>query len=331
MSLHPVIGWWVLGAFVVALAALAVGWQRRGSSAPARRWWIAGGLALAAAAADPQVGHTTVARLTTDTDVLFVVDTTGSMGALDYAGGRPRLDGVRADIADLVGRYAGARFGVITFDSVATQAVPFTRDAGAVAALLDVLEQEPTRFARGSRLDLPVLAIRNATARAGAAPGHRRLVLFVFTDGEQTAAAVGTPYRSLRGLTDGGAVLGYGTAAGAPMHDNPSGDLTPSTALIIDPATARPAVSHADQTAVQRMATDAGLVAVWRTAPGSLDAVAGQVDRQVRAGRGTSTTGRPVGWMLMAVVLVAGAVLAGGTVGGLIDAARLARAGRRSR
>ena len=52
-------------------------------------------------------------------DVLFVVDTTGSMAALDYDGDSPRLDGVRADIVELAAEFPGAHFSLIRFDSQA--------------------------------------------------------------------------------------------------------------------------------------------------------------------------------------------------------------------
>ena len=61
--------------------------------------WSAMGLLLVVVAADPAIGGGQAAVKRSDANVLFVVDTTGSMAAQDYDGGEPRLAGVRHDIA----------------------------------------------------------------------------------------------------------------------------------------------------------------------------------------------------------------------------------------
>ena len=54
-------------------------------------------------------------------EVYVVVDTTSSMAAEDWADGRPRLDGVKADLEALVDGLEGAQFSLVTFDAVAVQ------------------------------------------------------------------------------------------------------------------------------------------------------------------------------------------------------------------
>ncbi|MDN5822349.1 MAG: VWA domain-containing protein, partial [Brachybacterium sp.] len=83
-------------------------------------------------------------------NVFFVVDRTGSMNAEDYADDQPRLDGVRADMTQIMGMTEGARYSIIAFDSTATKQLPLTTDAGAAKAWIDTLTTEPTAYSQGS-------------------------------------------------------------------------------------------------------------------------------------------------------------------------------------
>ena len=67
----------------------------------------------------PGIPGGTSQTLATDTDVVIVVDTTASIVAEDWAGDRPRIDGVRADVQAIVDEYPGARFALISFDAAA--------------------------------------------------------------------------------------------------------------------------------------------------------------------------------------------------------------------
>ena len=86
-------------------------------------------------------------------NVFFVVDRTGSMNAEDYAGDRPRLEGVRADMTRVMEMTEGARYSILAFDSTATRQLPLTTDAGAAAAWIDTLTTEPTAYSTGSNVD----------------------------------------------------------------------------------------------------------------------------------------------------------------------------------
>ena len=89
-------------------------------------------------------------------NVFFVVDRTGSMNAEDYAGEQPRLDGVKADMEQVMGMTEGARYSIIAFDSTATKQLPLTTDAGAARAWIDTLTTEPTAYSKGSNVDRPL-------------------------------------------------------------------------------------------------------------------------------------------------------------------------------
>ena len=99
-------------------------------------------------------------------NVFFVVDRTGSMNAEDYAGDQPRLDGVKADMARVMGMTEGSRYSIIAFDSTATQQLPLTTDAGAATSWIDTVTTEPTAYSKGSNVDRPLQSLMSALSDA---------------------------------------------------------------------------------------------------------------------------------------------------------------------
>lgn len=150
-------------------------------------------------------------------NVFFVVDRTGSMNAEDYAGERPRLAGVKADMARIMGMTEGARFAIIAFDSTATQQLPLTTDAGAARAWIDTLTTEPTAYSQGSNVDRALTPLLVEVAEAQREDPDSSVLVYFLSDGENTDDRESATFSQLAGYVDGGAVLGYGTAAGGPM------------------------------------------------------------------------------------------------------------------
>ncbi|MGX5717626.1 vWA domain-containing protein [Arthrobacter sp. MAHUQ-56] len=177
-------------------------------------------LLVLVAALRPGLPGGTAQAASTDLNVFFVVDTTTSMVAEDYGAGAPRLDGVRKDIMDIAKELPGARFSVITFDTTAHVRMPLSTDTLALQTITDVLEPQVTAYAKGSSVTAArqVLAERLAAAR-DSQPGRPRLVYYL-GDGEQTSGKEPEALNPGGGLVDGGAVLGYGTAAGGRMKVN---------------------------------------------------------------------------------------------------------------
>lgn len=233
-------------------------------------------------------------------EVYVAVDLTGSMAAEDYDGNKPRLDGVRADLRQLVAELPGARFSVVSYSSTATRQLPLTTDGRAVVAWGDTARQELTAYSSGSAIDRPVKSLEKILKTAAEANPHAERLLFVLTDGEsstRTQAEGDTKnaraFGALKPYISGGAVLGYGTASGANMREYDGTSATGAGsdgAFIIDKATGRPAVSKLDAKALQTAASALDVPYLHRTAPGPLDLVidgaqltdlVSQVDRQV--------------------------------------------------
>ena len=202
--------------------------------------------------------------LATDTDVVLVVDTTASIVAEDWDGGRPRLDGVREDVQAIVEEYPGARFALITFDASAELRMPLTTDTTALMSSMEVLRPEVTSQSRGSSVGIAnQLLAETLEAAADRSPDRSRMV-FYFGDGEQTATTSPESFRTSEKYADSGMVFGYGTAEGGPMRLT-TGSVGSSAGEYIE-YQGEPAKSVIDEQTLQTLAGELGVEYQQRTA-----------------------------------------------------------------
>ena len=262
--------------------------------------WLAAVVLVTAIALDPATtGGASDARRTA-ANVLFVVDSTSSMAAVDYDGSSQRLAGVRADILEVAAAFPGARFALVRFDSQARMELPWTTDLAALETAVSVIRQERAVYSRGSALDLANPVMDQMLPGPGlAGSGEAHAVVFYFSDGEQrtlpvsdrptidTATGIiigeddGTEepvaFADLAPQIDGGAVLGYGTAAGAPMVEFHGSDelfTSRATPYVTDYTTNTPAISRLDEGNLRDIASELELPYVHRTEPGGLAGLA---------------------------------------------------------
>jgi Ca-activated chloride channel family protein len=220
--------WYLFAGAIVLLAAavvVLVG-TRKDAHVSARtrrkRWRHLGvALALVAIAVRPTIGNVSTTTYTSGADVVLMIDRTASMGAVDYDGGKPRMDGVRADVTSLVRSLEGSRFAVIVFDNNARVALPFTTDGTAVVSLVDSLDWRTSEYGNGSDITQGLGTAQKLLARSQAADPDLSRYLFYFGDGEQTRRAAPQSFEPLRPYLAGSEVYGYGTAEGAPMLTAP--------------------------------------------------------------------------------------------------------------
>ncbi len=267
--------------------------------------WSAMGVFLVIVAADPALGAGNAAVKRSDANVLFVVDTTGSMAAQDYNAGESRLAGVRHDIAALADEFRGAHFSLVTFNSKTRVIVPWTTDRGALDSATQLLRQEWTLYAQGTRLDEPLPTMRDVLPRAGPSQGYD--VIFFMSDGEQTEQPAPQSFEPVGDIVAGGAVLGYGTAEGARMHVYIGHDENPEE-YIADDETGSDAVSRIDEANLVKIADELGVGYVHRTVPDDVGDIAGAAaDRAGAIYAGERDTLRRLYWLpafgLIALVL----------------------------
>ena len=154
-----------------------------------------------------------------DIDVLFVVDNTMSMNAIDVNDGT-RLQATINDCKYIIDQMPGANYAIITFNNYSQIKVPFTFDAQIAINVLNNLQIVDPSYATGSTLMLPYDDMRLLLTSSKSKYMHHRVVFFI-SDGELTnkdkLSLNIDKYKELRDLVDDGAILGYGTQDGAKM------------------------------------------------------------------------------------------------------------------
>lgn len=196
-------------------------------------------------------------------NVFFVVDRTGSMNAEDYAGEQPRLEGVKADMEQIMGFTEGARYSIIAFDSTATQQLPLTTDAGAARAWIDTLTTEPTAYSTGSNVDRALTPLLVEISEARSEDPDSSVLVYFLSDGENTDEQESESFSQVAGFVDGGAVLGYGTPEGGPMKAEGG----PDHGEYITGPDGQQGISSIDEQQLQTIAGEIGVRYLHRTDP----------------------------------------------------------------
>jgi Ca-activated chloride channel homolog len=270
MILQPVIPEVLVLVLVVGGVGLAV-WRLVVATGSERAVWVSRvGLVLVCGLVllRPGIPGGTSETLATEVDVVLVVDATASIVAEDWDGSELRLDGVRADVDEIVARYPGARFALLTFDSDATVRVPLTTDANAVISSISVLRPEVTSNSRGSSVGVAAdLLAQTLQGAADLSPDRSRLV-FYLGDGEQTSTGSVESFAESADLVVGGAVLGYGTSEGGPMRRTDAGVGGPGEYIEYEGARA---ISRIDPENLRLIADDLGVDVVERSAAAPLE------------------------------------------------------------
>jgi Ca-activated chloride channel homolog len=309
-------------AAMVAVALGTVGARvRRHAPAAAVVRTIAMIVLAALVAVDPTVAGGSSEARRAAADVLFVVDSTSSMAALDFDGDQPRLDGVRTDVMELAAEFPGAHFSLLRFDSQARVELPWTTDFAALETAVSLLRQERAVYSSGSQLDLPLQAMDELLPRASAGDNSYSVV-FYFSDGEERrppaappiidrqtgqvlddeASEAITSFVELAPDVDGGAVFGYGTTRGAPMLEFTGSDdqlfVTDLTPYVWDYGTGAPAISRLDEGNLVEIADELGVPYRHRREPGGLGTMAAAIsDAAPIVSDGSRTTPNRLYWI----------------------------------
>ncbi len=158
-------------------------------------------------------------------DVVFVVDTTVSMNAIDVENGT-RLDEVKKICNNIVEEYPGSKFSIISFDNDAYMKYPFTDDIAVVNDVINNLKIIEPNYAVGSSLSLPAeylkMLLESSDSKKELHDEKRQKIVFFFGDGELNSYEKFTTnledYNGLNELIDNGAVIGVGKTTGAKIR-----------------------------------------------------------------------------------------------------------------
>ena len=158
-------------------------------------------------------------------EVYLVIDRTGSMAAEDWDGSKPRIDGVRNDVAILMNSMGGSRFSILTWDSSVHTDMPLTTDSSAVASYMESFNRELSSSSQGSSLNRPAAELAGLLAKNKERHPQNLRAVFIFSDGETSnqdhwaSAPSGSEedWDRVKEYVDGGLVIGYGTETGGRM------------------------------------------------------------------------------------------------------------------
>ena len=144
-------------------------------------------------------------------DIIFVIDSTISMSAKDV---KPsRLEQVKKDIDYIMNKTVGASYAVINFDNNSYIKMIMTKDTDGISAAVNSITVVDEFYAKGTKVTRFKDKLEELLKREEKHP-ENKVIVYIFTDGENTSEKKEEDLRSLKQYIDGGAVLGYGTKNG---------------------------------------------------------------------------------------------------------------------
>lgn len=203
--------------------------------------------------------------INTDVNILFVIDTSVSMRALDYDGNKERFEGVVNDCCYIVGELSNCKFSIITFGDTAKKVIPFTTDTDMVQAELQSINLENDFYAEGSSMNLPKDILEKTLKEEKKRQNENaKFVVFFVTDGEITKEGETLEtFSNIKQYVSNGGVLGYGTKTGGKMVNSTYADNPNSEFYYIeyfdDNYNYQTAISKLDEKNLKQIASDIGI------------------------------------------------------------------------
>lgn len=200
-----------------------------------------------------------------DLNILFVIDKSVSMKALDYNGSEERFEGAVNDSCSIVDELSGCKFSIITFGDEAQRVIPFTTDSDMVQAELKSIALEDDYYAGGSSMNLARDTLEKTLKEESKRQnGNAKFVVFFLSDGEITKEGETLEtFSDIKQYVTNGAVLGYGTSTGGKMVSSLYTDTPDSPNYYInyydDNYNRVTAISRLDEKNLKQIASDIGV------------------------------------------------------------------------
>ena len=228
MTFSPVVPPVVLITIAAAVVVLRLYTMRHLARSASQRWttvWRWSALTLAVvlmliAAARPAIGGSHGSEASSPNDatanVFLIVDRSADSAVTDYGAGRPRIAGIRDDVAALVDRYPRARFALITFASRSSLEWPLSEDDWSLRPVVAAVNPYPDDAVGEVNAAAAANILRyQLIAAAQRSPGAQNLV-FYFGSGAPSSRVPQGEFDPPPGSVDGGAVFGYGATRNDP-------------------------------------------------------------------------------------------------------------------
>lgn len=206
-------------------------------------------------------------------DLIFVVDNTISMQAVDGRNKDRRIDNVKKDIEYIVDNLPLANYSLITFFYEGEIKIPLTYDKNSFMVAVRNLKEPSMFYARGSNITMfknPLEQVLKSSTKRDA----RERVVFIMSDGENNNEDKNYDLSDLSKYIDNGAVLGYGTTKGAPMEvqDYYYGNYN----TVMDGN--KVAISKLDENNLKEIATDLGIDYIYMNDISKIDDKLDKID-----------------------------------------------------
>lgn len=219
-----------------------------------------------------------------DMSVLFVMDNTISMQAMDYNGNETRFSGVTKDCNYIIDTLYGADFSIISFDNTAKLLCPSTNDTNFAQNTIASLSPLDTLYAKGSSMnvskDLMLDILKRLEKR------DKPIAVFYITDGEITNEDTLSSFSDTAPYIDYGAVLGYGTKQGGTMYITEYGSEKPTILQDESEYPYTDALSKLDETNLKKLAKDMKLSYINMTSQELITDTLEQIQKEVTASQG---------------------------------------------
>lgn len=216
------------------------------------------GLALAVVAlARPQAGTRVELEKAHGVSVVFALDVSRSMLARDV---RPdRLRRAQAEIGDMMEQLKGNRVGLVAFAGMAYAPCPLTTDISAAKLFLrnlspDAVPQGGTAIGRALATARALFSAESRPGGGAGQPSTAANILVLVTDGEDHEGDLEEEAKALREAGITLFAVGVGSTLGEPI---PIAQGEGGTTYLKDP-NGQTVLTRLDETALQKLATDAG-------------------------------------------------------------------------
>lgn len=228
----------------------------------------------------PCVMRNTTHRSISATNVIFVLDVTGSMKVKDanYASSKniERIRAAKLIINDVTKSYNNASFTGIRFGTSTSIDVPLTPDANAIENWANTIQTEPTGISSGTSLDAPIDQTLLVSKAIHDSHPEDINVLYLISDGEETTNRKRRTFSSLRAYINNAFVITVGSKEGGKIplsknaldsNENNDEDKNAnsqddedknenSNSWVIDPSTGKPGISKADDKNMKNIADE---------------------------------------------------------------------------
>ena len=218
----------------------------------------------------PCVMRNTTHRSISATNVIFVLDVTGSMKVKDanYASSKniERIRAAKLIINDVTKSYNNASFTGIRFGTSTSIDVPLTPDANAIENWANTIQTEPTGISSGTSLDAPIDQTLLVSKAIHDSHPEDINVLYLISDGEETTNRKRRTFSSLRAYINNAFVITVGSKEGGKIplsknaldsdENNDEDKNENENSWVIDPSTGKPGISKADDKNMKNIADE---------------------------------------------------------------------------